>query len=132
LSFFILTQNKTFQGYLRDRLDFIQEIAILSLEEPDNGLNLAIFNADWVVINDHQSEIPGNFYYTQKLSHVHLICEQVIYPLIFWTGSGGCGTMESEQYQGCTTLLQEVLISLLLQSWDHFIHQVISFREEFV
>jgi hypothetical protein len=53
-------------------------------------------------------------------------------PLIFWTGSGGCGVMESEKSQSCTTLIRKVLISLILQSRDHFIHQLITLREEFI
>jgi hypothetical protein len=42
---FILSQNKTLQGYLRDRLDSIREMATVSMNEPDEGMNLAIFNA---------------------------------------------------------------------------------------
>jgi hypothetical protein len=34
-----------------------------------------------------------------------------VYPLIFWTGSGGCGVMQSEKLQGSTILIQKVLTS---------------------
>jgi hypothetical protein len=40
--------------------------------------------------------------------------------------------MESQKLQGCTTLIRKVLISLILQPRDHFIHQVIALREEFI
>jgi hypothetical protein len=40
--------------------------------------------------------------------------------------------MESEKLQGCTTLIRKVLISLILEPRDHFIHQLITFREEFI
>jgi hypothetical protein len=42
----ILSQNTTFQGYLRDRLDSVREIATVAMDEPDDGMNLAIFNAE--------------------------------------------------------------------------------------
>jgi hypothetical protein len=60
-----------------------------------------------------------------------MLYDQFVYPLIFWTGSGGSGVMESEKLQGSTTLIRKVLISLILQSRDHFIHQLITLREEF-
>jgi hypothetical protein len=41
----ILSQNITLQGYLRDRLDSVREIPTVAMDEPDDGVNLAIFNA---------------------------------------------------------------------------------------
>jgi hypothetical protein len=40
--------------------------------------------------------------------------------------------MESEKLQGYMTLIQKVLISFILQPRDHFIHQLITLREEFI
>jgi hypothetical protein len=76
-------------------------------------------------------EVVRNSYYTQKLSQAHTLYDQLVYPSIFCTESGGCGVMESETLQGCTTLIRKVLISLVLQPRDHFIHQLITLREEF-
>jgi hypothetical protein len=42
----ILSQNRTLQGYLRDRFDSVGEIATVAIDEPDDGMNLAIFNAE--------------------------------------------------------------------------------------
>jgi hypothetical protein len=89
-------------------------------------MNLVIFNAEGALLDDHQLEVVRNFYHTQKLSQTHMLYDQLVYPLIFWTGPGGCGVMESEKLQGCTTLIQKVLISFILQSRDHFIHQLIT------
>jgi hypothetical protein len=61
-----------------------------------------------------------------------MLYNQLVYPLIFWTGSGGCGVMESEKLQGYTILIQKVLISLILQPRDHFIHQLITLRKAFI
>jgi hypothetical protein len=89
-------------------------------------MNLTIFNAEGALLDDHQLEIVRDSYHTQKFSQAHMLYGQVAYPLIFWTGSGGCGVMESEKLQGCTTLIRKVLISLILQPRDHFIHQLIT------
>jgi hypothetical protein len=95
-------------------------------------MNLVIFNAEEPLLGDHQLRGVRNSYHTQKLSQEHMLYDQLVYPLIFWTGSGGCGVMESEKWQGCTALILKVLISLILQPQDHFIHQLISLREEFI
>jgi hypothetical protein len=102
------------------------------MDEPDDGMNLAIFNAEGALLDDRQLEVVLNSYHTQKLSQTHRFYNQLVYPLIFWTGSGGCAVMESEKLQSCTTLIRKVLISLILQPRDHFIHQLITLREEFI
>jgi hypothetical protein len=129
---FILSQNETLQGYLRDRLDSIREIARVSMNESDEGMNLAIFNAEGLLLNDHQMEVLRNSYQTQKLSQFQMLYDQLVYPLIFWSGSGGCGISQSETLSGATTLIRKVLISLILQPRDHFIHSLATLREEFI
>jgi hypothetical protein len=49
----ILSQNRTVQGYLRDRFDSVREIATVVMDEPDDGMNLAIFNAAGALLDDH-------------------------------------------------------------------------------
>jgi hypothetical protein len=44
----ILSQNRTVPGYLRNRLDSGREIATVAMDEPDDGMNMAIFNAEAV------------------------------------------------------------------------------------
>jgi hypothetical protein len=92
------------------------------MDEPDDGMNLAIFNAEGALLDDHQSEVVRHSYHTQKLSQTHMLYDQLVYPLIFWTGSGGCGVMESKKLQSCTILIRKVPISLIFSSRDHFIH----------
>jgi hypothetical protein len=118
----ILSQNKTFQGYLRDRLDSVREIAPVAMDEPGDGMNLAIFDAEGALLDNHQLEVVRNSYHPQKPSQTHMLYDQFVYPLIFWTGFGGFDVMESEKLQGCTTLIRKVLIFLVLQPRDHFIN----------
>jgi hypothetical protein len=109
----ILSQNRTLQGYLRDRLDSVREIVTVAMDEPDDGMNLAIVNAEGTLLNDHQLGVIRNSYHTQRLSKTHMLYDQLVYPLIFWTVYGGCGVMESEKLQGCTTFIRKMLISLI-------------------
>jgi hypothetical protein len=77
------------------------------MDEPEDGMNLAIFNAEGALLDDRQLEVVRRPYHTQKLSQAHALYDQFVYPLIFWTGSGGCGVMESEKLQGCTRLIRQ-------------------------
>jgi hypothetical protein len=61
-----------------------------------------------------------------------MLYDQLVYPLVFWTEAGGCGNMESERLQSSTALIRKVLIALILQRRDHFIHQLGALREEFI
>jgi hypothetical protein len=128
----ILTRNETLRDYLRPRLEAVREIAIISMDEPDEGMNLAIFNAEGALLNDHQIEALRISYQTHKLCQFHMLYDQLVYPLIFWTGFGGCGVSEDEGPQGASTRIRKALISLILQPRDHFIHQLTTLREEFV
>jgi hypothetical protein len=108
----IFLQNRTLQGYLRVRLDSVRETATVAMDEPDDGMNLAIFNAEGTLLDDHQLNVVRNSYHTQRLSQTHMIYNQLVYPLVFWTGSGGYGVMESENckaarlsFEKCWSLL---------------------------
>jgi hypothetical protein len=102
------------------------------MDEPGDGMNLAIFNAEEAFLDDHQLEVVRNSYHAQKLSQGYMLDDQLVYPSIFWTWSLGCGVMESEKLQGHTTFIRKVLIFLILQPRDYFIHQSITLRKEFI
>jgi hypothetical protein len=55
------------------------------MDEPDDGMNLAIFSAEGALLDDHQLEVVCNSYHTHKLSQAHMLHDQLVYPLIFWT-----------------------------------------------
>jgi hypothetical protein len=61
-----------------------------------------------------------------------MLCDEFVYPLIFSTGSGGCGILQSEKPEGTAPLIRKVFISLILQSRDHLIHQLTTLRKEFI
>jgi hypothetical protein len=103
----ILAQNETLQGCLRDRLDSARQIASVPMNEPDERMNLASFNAHGIALSGHQIGALRNAYRIQKLCQLHMVDDQFMYLLIFWTGSGGCGILQSERPPGATTLIQK-------------------------
>jgi hypothetical protein len=80
---FILSQNRTLPGYLRNRLDPLRQIGIVSTNESDEGINLTVFNAEGLFQNDHQIEVLRSSCQRQKLSQFHTLYDQPVYPLIF-------------------------------------------------
>jgi hypothetical protein len=88
----------------------IRQIASVSMTEIDKRMNFAIFNADGIALNDHQIEVLQNSCHIQKLCQFHMLYDQLVSPLIFWTGSGGCSILQFEKPQGATTVIGKVLI----------------------
>jgi hypothetical protein len=107
------------------------EIATISMIEPGEGTNLAIFNAEELLLNKNETEVLRRSCQPQKFCKYQMLYDQLVYPQIFWTGLSGFWILESEKLQGSTTPIRKFLVSLNLQSPDHFIHQVTTLREEF-
>jgi hypothetical protein len=61
------------------------------MNEPHEGMNLATFNAEGPLMNDHQMEVLQNSYQSQKLCQFDMLDGQLAYPLVFWTASGRWG-----------------------------------------
>jgi hypothetical protein len=94
------------------------------MNESDDGMNLAVFNAEGLLLNDYQMEVLRSSCQPQRLSQSHMLYNPLMYQLIFWTGAGGCRIMESERLQRSTTLIRKVLIAFILLPRNHFIHQL--------
>jgi hypothetical protein len=56
----------------------------------------------------------------------------LIYPLIFWNGTGGCGVEAGQPFQKATTLMRKSLIALVMQPRGYFLHEMGTLREEFI
>jgi hypothetical protein len=61
-----------------------------------------------------------------------MLDDQLVSSLIFWTGSDGCGILESESPKAASTLIRKVLIPLILSPRNYFIHELTTLREEFI
>jgi hypothetical protein len=48
---FIPSPDETLQGHLRDQLNSVRGIAALAMNEPDEGMNPTIFNAEGLLLN---------------------------------------------------------------------------------
>jgi hypothetical protein len=128
----ILRKNDKLNDYVRNRLDCVREIGNVSMNEPDPGINLVIFNADGQVLSEQEIEVIRSSYESEKLCPVEMGYDQLVYPLIFWQGWGGCGIAENAERHGATTWMRKVLISLILQPRNYFLHQLTTLREEFI
>jgi hypothetical protein len=62
-----LERNETLRNYLRNRAGNIKQIASVSMNEADEGVNLAIFNADGLLLTEHGIEMVRSTYQVQKL-----------------------------------------------------------------
>jgi hypothetical protein len=127
---FILSQNETSHGHLMDEEDSVSAIATGSMNEPDEGTNLAIFSAEEILLTDSQRKVLRTSSQPQQLWQLHTPSDQLIYSLMFWTGSGGCDIVESENPQGAITLMRKALMLLILRPCVHFTHKLTALREE--
>jgi hypothetical protein len=64
-------------------------------------------------MNDPQMEVPQNSDQSQKSCQFHMLYDQHVYVLIFWTGSGGWRIFESEERQYSAPLIRRALISFV-------------------
>jgi hypothetical protein len=107
----ILIRTDILGQSLRERLDSVQNLAIASITEPDQGMNLSIFNADGLFFISQEIEAVKNCYQINKLSQNLMLYDQLVYPLIFWDGQGWCGSANSDGLKRVTTLIRKNLIS---------------------
>jgi hypothetical protein len=76
---FITSQNITLRRYLRDRLDSLRQIGIVSINESGEGMNLAVFSAEGLLLNDYQMEVLRSSDQHQKLSQSHILYDRLVY-----------------------------------------------------
>jgi hypothetical protein len=98
----------------------------------DTGMDLTIMNADEISTESAEWEMPDATYWVKKLKQWIALDDQLVYRLIFWNDKGGCGTVENESLKRCTTRIQKVVIYMMLQSWDPFLHVLKTLREGFI
>jgi predicted membrane metal-binding protein len=80
---FISSQNEALRGSLGNQSASVRAIARASMKEPDEAMNLAIFNAERILLANHQTEILATSYQPQVLRSFHTIPDQLVCPLIF-------------------------------------------------
>jgi hypothetical protein len=78
-----LERNETVRKYVRNRVDDTKQVASVSMNEADEGVNLAIFNADEPLLTQYGIEVAKNTSQVQKLSQTQSLYDQLVYPLIF-------------------------------------------------
>jgi hypothetical protein len=128
----LLRRNSVLREYLRDRLEARARIAVASMKESDQGMNLAILNADPTMRVPHEIETVNRCYKVCAIPQHTMLYDKLVYPLIFWDGHGGCGSPKADEWTDATALIRKTTISLLFQPRGHFIHGLGTLREEFI
>jgi hypothetical protein len=121
---FILMHNETLRSYVRVRLTSVREIGIVSMDEPDEGINFALSNAEGPLLRDHEMEMLQTSYQCQKLCQFHMLSDELVDPVICWIESGGCDILESGSQKSASTLIPKVLVSVIKQPCNYFIHEL--------
>jgi hypothetical protein len=71
---FILSWNQTLSGDLRERLNSLRQIGVVSTNEPDERMNFAAFRAEGFLLDDHELRIIRNRYRgSKKLWHPRVL-----------------------------------------------------------
>jgi hypothetical protein len=128
----VVAANRVLGAYVRERLRSAGEIAFPGKDEPDHGMNLAIFNANGGLCATHELEGVENSYQPKILAAHSILYDHPVYPLIFWDGHGGCGSEDDLHLKGASIIMRKTLISLVLQGRGHFIHKLGSLREALI
>jgi hypothetical protein len=129
----ILEENEVLKNYVRDRIsNAVDSMRLLLVGSPDPGMNLAILNADGISADSTEFQALKSTYQVEKVAQSTTQYDQLIYPLRFWNGKGGCGVKPGDTIQGSTKLIRKGLICLMLQPRDHFLHVSETLREEFL
>jgi hypothetical protein len=126
---YIIPRNPVLASHVSRRWERVQNVAI-SMAEPDQGMNLAILNADAPEENDDTISTIRKNYGVKPIPPTQMIYDQLIYPLLFSKGKGGAGVEEHASRQGATLLMRKTAISGMLQPQDNDLHLVFLLREE--
>jgi hypothetical protein len=127
----LLTLNPTLRDYLRERVNAVRQTAMATIPEMDDSFNLAIVtNGSPARPQDLQAMRVG--YGRKKLTQYERLYDQLIYPLIFWNGTGGCGVEAGQPFQKATTLMRKSLIALVIQPRGYFLHEMGTLRDEII
>jgi hypothetical protein len=91
---YFLNRIEVLSNYLRnasERWHREDPIVVPSLDGRDNGINLAVTNMDVANLQTHEVQVVTRNQQVRKLEQRTAEYDQLVYPLIFWNGNGGCG-----------------------------------------
>ena len=151
----LLSHNIKLKDYILQRLDMFggKDEYYAFLSEYDKSTNIALVSSNDIVIDRVQElnlttkfdenladidqieneETPNrwNKYKTKSIYASSSLYDQLIYPLLFWNGSGGCGRLENENKFNSTTF-RYCLKAMCLMGKDYFLNKCPFLREEYI
>jgi hypothetical protein len=127
-----LALNPTLSDYVRELSERGRDVARVKEAQLDKGFNLVVLHEPGSAEAAHEVEVVRQGYGRTKLRQHERLYDQLVYPLIFWFGTGGCGVPAGAPIQGATTMIRKCAMALLMQPRGHFLHALTPLREEFI
>jgi hypothetical protein len=94
----ILTQHP------EEKLHSVENVALMSIKGPDQGMNLGIFRTEGRFLMNHEI--------ATVISQHLMISDQLVYPLVFRNWHGGCRSANLEYLKVAPPPIQNSRISL--------------------
>jgi hypothetical protein len=118
----ILEHNEILSDRVRRRIyAAIAKMQVRLIGSADTGMNLGTMNADGISAQSAEFTLLKPTYELKRIKHWTISYDQLVYPSIFWNGTGICRAIDAETMQGLTKRIRKVLICLMVQPRDHFI-----------
>jgi hypothetical protein len=108
-----LLLNPTLSEYVREMSERGREVARVHGALLDDGFNLVVVHAPGSADAAHEVEVVRHGYGRANLAQHEIVYDQLVYPLIFWSGTGGCGVASGDPPQGATTMIRKCAMALV-------------------
>jgi hypothetical protein len=129
----ILENNEFLSSHVIRRIsDAAARMQIRLLVSADRGMNHAIMNDDGILAQSAEFEVLKKIYELTRIKQWAAQYDQLVYTLIFWNGKGWCGVKQDEPMQGPTRPIRKIVIYLMFEQRDYFLHAFEKLREEFI
>jgi hypothetical protein len=86
----ILRLNPTLSEYVRGYMNRVREVIRVALTELDDGFSLAVLHEPGSGTCAHEIDVIRRGDGRMKLSQFENLYDRLLYPLFFWSGTGGC------------------------------------------
>jgi hypothetical protein len=110
-----LRLNPTLSDYVRQLSERGREVARVNDALLDDGFNLVVVHDPGSADAAHEVEVLRHGYGRTNLAQHEMLYDQLVYPLIFWSGTGGGGVARGEPAQGATTMIRKCAMALVMR-----------------
>ena len=139
----LLKENETLNQFIHEKMNIFKKDEFLAFVEnsyDSRGISISLINTDnpfqkhgtleALTYNDSK-DINISNYRTKSIPADSALYDQLLYPLIFWNGSGGIGKLENENHWDSSEM-KYALKAICLQPPNSFIKQCSVLLDEFL